>query len=311
MLGLSLALAALIAAEIPALTGRVVDSAAILSAEQEADLERRLETIERESSVQIVIATILTLEGEPLEDFSLRLAEAWRIGQKGLDNGVIVLVVHRERQVRIEVGYGLESVIPDGLVGRIIRERMALRFRTGDFHGGLSLAVDGLALAARREYPAVAAERATPTPWALWFINDFPKAVGTYLAALFGWFIAFGILWDPMGLKTWWSSAVPAAVSFTAATYACGWLTASNFFWVVPFFFVLGALVSRFGRYMDRLSYGAGGGRSWTSSSGRSSGRSSWSSGSSSSESSSSGSSGGGFSGGGGRFGGGGASGIW
>jgi uncharacterized protein len=309
MLPLYLALTALLATEIPALTGRVVDRAEILSPEQEADLAGRLEAIERDNSVQIVIATIASLQGEPLEDYSLRLAEAWRIGQKGLDNGVIVLVAHQDRKVRIEVGYGLEAVIPDGLAGRIIRERIAPRFRTGDFHAGLALAVEGLALAARREYPALAP--ATRRDYnQLELLNAVTDAFPAYLAALFGWFVAFGILWDPMGLKTFWSSAVPGTVFLTLATAYCGWLTTSNFFWIIPLFFALGAVAAPFGKFMDKVSYGAGGSRSWTSSRSRSS--SNWSSSSSSSRSSSSSSSStSSFSGGGGRFGGGGASGSW
>ena len=140
-------------APIPALTGRVVDTAGILSSIEESDLTRRLELIENETSVQIVIATIPSLQGEPIEDFSLRLAEAWKIGQVDLDNGVIVVVVPDERRIRIEVGYGLEAVIPDGLAGRIIRDRMAPAFRDEDYYGGLVSAVEGLELAARKEYP--------------------------------------------------------------------------------------------------------------------------------------------------------------
>jgi uncharacterized membrane protein YgcG len=142
-----------------------------------------------------------------------------------------------------------------------------------------------LALAARREYPALA-----PAPRRdynqLELLNAVTDAFPAYLAALFGWFVAFGILWDPMSLKTFWSSAVPGTVFLTLATAYCGWLTTSNFFWIIPLFFALSAVAAPFGKFMDKVSYGAGADRSWTSSSSS-------------------------LSGGRGRFGGGGASGSW
>ena len=97
---------------LPSLTGRVVDAGNVLTAEEEGRLTNRLETLERETSTQIVIATILTLGGASIEDYTFRLAESWRIGQSRLDNGVVLLVAVQDRRVRIEVGYGLEAVIP-------------------------------------------------------------------------------------------------------------------------------------------------------------------------------------------------------
>jgi uncharacterized protein len=89
----------------------------------------------------VVVAIFRSLEGESLEDYSIRLAERWRIGQKGLDNGVILLVFVAERQVRLEVGYGLEPVIPDAVAGQIIREALVPRFREGRYAAGLEEAV--------------------------------------------------------------------------------------------------------------------------------------------------------------------------
>lgn len=85
----------------------------------------------------MVVAIFRSLEGESLEDYSVRLAERWRIGQKGLDNGVILLVFTEDRQVRLEVGYGLESAIPDAVASRIIREVIAPQFRAGRYATGL------------------------------------------------------------------------------------------------------------------------------------------------------------------------------
>src|SRR3989304_117857 len=95
-------------APIPALTGRVVDTAGILSSAEESELARRLELIENETSGQIGVPPLPSLEGAPIEDYSIRLAEAWKIGQAGLDNGAIVIVVPQERPVRLQGGYGPE-----------------------------------------------------------------------------------------------------------------------------------------------------------------------------------------------------------
>ncbi len=175
-------------AALPALTGRVVDRAEILSSGEEASLTSRLESIENETSVQFVVATIPSLDGEPIEDYAIRLAEQWKIGQAGLDNGAIIIVVPSERRIRIEVGYGLEAVIPDGLAGRIIRERIAPPFQAGSYYQGLLSAIEGLELAARREYPE-APERPRG-----------PSSDGISLGAFFITYLVVGILGNAIGI---------------------------------------------------------------------------------------------------------------
>jgi uncharacterized protein len=96
---------------------------------------------ERATGVQMVIAVFQSLEGESLEDYSIRLAQQWRIGQKGLDNGLILLVFLQERKVRVEVGYGLEPTITDVVASQVIRESIAPRFREGRYAAGLEAAV--------------------------------------------------------------------------------------------------------------------------------------------------------------------------
>jgi uncharacterized protein len=115
-----------------------------LSAEDRARLERVLVEGERSTGAQVVVAIFPSLEGESLEDFSIRLAEKWRIGQKGLDDGAIILVFLQDRKMRIEVGYGLEGAIPDIEAARIIREVIAPRFREGRYAVGLEEAVVAL-----------------------------------------------------------------------------------------------------------------------------------------------------------------------
>ncbi len=96
---------------------------------------------ERATGAQMVVAVFRSLEGESLEDFSIRLAERWRVGRKGLDDGVILLLFVAERRVRLEIGYGLEPIIPDAVAGRIIGEAIAPRFREGRYADGLEAAV--------------------------------------------------------------------------------------------------------------------------------------------------------------------------
>jgi uncharacterized protein len=140
----------------PAPSARVNDYAGLLPPGERAALEQLLAEGERQPGVQMVVAVFPSLEGEDLEAVSLRLAERWRIGQRGLDNGVVLVVFVRERRVRLEVGYGLEPVLPDAVAARIIREELAPRFREGRY-------ADGLAAAARAVFRALEAEpRAAP-----------------------------------------------------------------------------------------------------------------------------------------------------
>jgi uncharacterized protein len=125
----------------PAPTARVNDYAGALQPAERERLEATLAERERVTGVQMVIAVFKSLEGESLEDYSIRLAQQWRIGQKGLDNGLILLVFIQERKVRVEVGYGLEPTITDVVASQIIREQIAPRFREGRYAAGLEAAV--------------------------------------------------------------------------------------------------------------------------------------------------------------------------
>ncbi len=128
----------------PAPSQRVNDYARLLPADAQRRLEERLAERERATSAQTVVAIFPSLEGESLEDFGVRLAERWRVGQKGLDNGVILLVFVKERRVRLEVGYGLEPVLPDAVAAQIIRETIGPRFREQRYAEGLEAAVDAI-----------------------------------------------------------------------------------------------------------------------------------------------------------------------
>lgn len=129
---------------LPALTGRVTDLTATLDATQRGRLEAQLAAIERSRGAQVAVLLLPSTQPEAIEAFGIRLAEAWKIGHKGADNGVIVIVAKDDRRMRIEVGYGLEGAIPDAVAKRIIAERMTPRFAAGDFFGGLLAAVEAL-----------------------------------------------------------------------------------------------------------------------------------------------------------------------
>ena len=150
--------AAMAAINFPALRGRVVDQAELLSPAQEAELARKLEALQRASSRQLVVATVSSLQDNPIEDYGYQLGRHWRIGQEGANNGVILLVAPTEKRVRIEVGYGLEPILPDALSSQIIEQQILPRFRANDYAGGIIAGSD--AIIAQLQAPPEAAERA-------------------------------------------------------------------------------------------------------------------------------------------------------
>lgn len=154
------------AIDIPAVRGYVNDQADILTPATEQKLEQFLRGFEQSDSTQIVILTIPTLEGEALEDYTLKVAEKWGIGQKGKDNGALLLIARDERQIRIEVGYGLEGRLTDLLAGRIIDNEIKPRFRTGDYDSGVLAGVQAMAEAVRGEYQGTGqSRRGKRSPW--------------------------------------------------------------------------------------------------------------------------------------------------
>ncbi len=125
------------ALEIPDLRAHVLDRAGLLRAEDARALEARLVEFERTKGHQVVVHITPSLEQLEIEDYSIQIAESWKVGQRGLDNGVILTVAPNERQVRIEVGYGLEGVLPDVIAARIIREWILPEFRAGRMDRGV------------------------------------------------------------------------------------------------------------------------------------------------------------------------------
>ncbi len=119
----------------------VVDLAGVIDANSQARLNTMLRDLEARTTTQVVVLTLNSLEGEPIEDFSHQTAVKWGIGQKGKDNGVLLTVAVQDHKYRIEVGYGLEGDLPDSLVGSIGRQYLVPSFRQGDFAGGITAAV--------------------------------------------------------------------------------------------------------------------------------------------------------------------------
>jgi uncharacterized protein len=133
--------AALAQRALPAVA-RVVDETGTLSPAQQAALAGKLAALEERKGSQVAVVIVPTTEPETIEEFSIRLGEAWKLGRKGVDDGAILVVALSDRRMRIEVGYGLEGALPDAVSKRIIAEVLAPSFRRGDFYGGIQAAVD-------------------------------------------------------------------------------------------------------------------------------------------------------------------------
>ncbi len=130
-----------LAAELPTLTGRVVDGANVIEPDTRAAITRQLEEFEKKSSDQVVVVTVPSLDGEDIETYSNRLYRHWALGQKQENNGILLVVAPNDRKVRIEVGYGLEGTMTDLLSKLIIENSIIPGFRSGDYSGGISRGV--------------------------------------------------------------------------------------------------------------------------------------------------------------------------
>jgi uncharacterized protein len=142
------------ALDVPPLRGRVNDLANLIHPSTEQQLEAVLTRLEQTDSTQVVVLTISSLEGDSLEDFSIRVVDHWKIGQKDIDNGVLLLVSKNDRKIRIEVGYGLEGKLTDLMSGRIIRNVMVPQFKMGRFDQGIINGVTAIVGVVRGEFTA-------------------------------------------------------------------------------------------------------------------------------------------------------------
>ena len=273
---------------VPPLSGRVVDQTGTLSSDTMAALTQALKGLELRKGSQVAVLIVPTTAPETIEQYSIRVAEAWKIGRKKIDDGALLVVAKDDHKLRIEVGYGLEGALTDVTSRRIIDEIIVPRFKTGDFAGGISAGVDRIIGVIDGEpLPA-------PQPEASHSIDEgllnfiFPFGFLAYAAIA-------GIMRSLLGRLL--GSGVTAGVIGGFAWYLVGSLAVSSVIGVAAFFLTMfGDGIIAASQSASRGA-GRGGGSSGWSGGG-------WSGGSSSSDS-------GGFSGGGGSFGGGGASGSW
>lgn len=301
-------------APVPYLTGRVVDNAEILSADTRRRLTEALRQHEQSSGNQIAVLTVPTIHGESIEEYAVRVFEQWKLGQKGKDNGVLVVIVPEDRRMRIEVGYGLEGVVTDAHASRIIRNVMTPRFRERDFNGGTMRGVDALvAQLEGRQATAGAEPRRAQRPRAE--KSEFIKApkmalhekvlFGAFIFGIIGLFTFMGIVTPGMGWFLYFF-LIPFWAMFPVVIFGSGVTFYILLVYLVGFP-IAKILVSRSDMYQraaeELKKKGVARIGGFTIGGGRRGSHGSWSSGG--------GFSGGGFSGGGGSSGGGGASGSW
>lgn len=289
------------ALDVPYLSGRVTDDAHILDSGAVQRLNDALKAYEDKTGRQMVILTLPSLDGEALEEFSIKVARTWKLGRKGQDDGILILVARDDHKARIEVGYGLEGDLPDALAGRIISDEMVPRFRGGDYAGGLEEGVKAIVGTLDHSYqPPERAVRHSSGR------NDFDGM--EFSEKILMSFFVFGILgiFEGMGM------IAPGVGWFMYFFLIPFWAAFPMAIWGPKFgmgvlgthligFPILKMILSRtdWGKNMAKNIHVSNGGSSFSSGG--------WSSGGSSGFSSG----GGGFSGGGGSFGGGGASGSW
>jgi uncharacterized protein len=267
---------------VPPLTGRVVDQTGTLSADDIATLTQTLRGLELRKGSQVAVLIVPTTEPETIEQYSIRVAEAWKIGRKKVDDGALLVVAKNDHKLRIEVGYGLEGALTDVTARRIIDEIITPKFKSGDFAGGISAGVDRIIGVVDGEpLPA-------PEPQQSFGGSDRFDLMFNPLI-IFGIFVGGAILRTVLG-RLIGSVAAGGAVG-VLAWFLIGSLVFSVISALVAFAFTMFAESTASSN--GRSGGWSGGGSSWGGSSGGSSSDS------------------GGFSGGGGSFGGGGASGSW
>ena len=289
-------------ASLPKPTGRVNDFAELLSAPARAALEQRLRDVETTTSSEIAVATVTSLDGMSVEEYANRLFKEWGVGQAKSDNGVLILVAPNDRAMRIEVGYGLEGILPDGLAGEIRDQQFLPRFRDDDYAGGITAGVNRIADIVEKNQVLTPEELAR-------FNNSSSEDVPVLILVPFlGIFVAVGSFMVGMGLRTKTAFPILFGGFFSGLPMLMALLVmfTVTLFTLAPFWLAMAAWGYRLGgrdKWKDTVRPGQGGGKSsgggWVMGGGGSGG------------SSSGGSSSSGSSFGGGSSGGGGASGRW
>jgi len=260
---------------VPPLKARVTDLTATLTSDQRAALEQKLAALEARKGSQVAVLLVPTTQPETVEQYAIRVFDQWKLGRKGMDDGVLLLVAKNDRKLRIEVGYGLEGAIPDAIARRVMDEDIVPLFKRGNFYGGISAGTDRVSkLIEGESMPPPKRATAPGSGWSTetYFIGFIILAMASQLLhSLLGRFLGAGV----------------AGVAAGIVGYVLAGLTAAVIIGLIAF--VISLFIGAAGRHGSGWSSGG----NWSSGGGR------WSSG------------GGGFSGGGGSSGGGGASGSW
>lgn len=258
---------------VPPLAARVTDLSGTLSAAERAALEQKLAAFEQHKGSQIAVLLVPTTGDETIEQYGIRVVEAWKLGRDGVDDGALLLVAKDDKRMRIEVGYGLEGVLPDAIAKRIVAEQIAPYFRQGDWYTGISAGVDAMITAVDGEaLPPPVRKRAAVQP------DTFGRLVPLVMVGVVLGMLVRMFAGKPVGMGvSALAAGLPALLILGVGAALIAALIASVF--------VSGALGGgrRGGVFLGGGGFGGRGGFGG----------------------------GGGFSGGGGGFGGGGASGSW
>ena len=266
------------AQEIPDLKVRINDYADMFSEDTEKALDQKLADLEKTDSTQIAVLSVNSLEGNPIEEFSIKTAEKWKIGQKGKDNGIILLFSKTDRKIRIEVGYGLEDKLTDLTAGRIIDNEITPMFKAGKYDEGLNKGIDSIISAVKGTYASDNSEEIES--------KNSPIMI---VIILFVVIFILGKIKKILG-------GITGAIAFPLMFYNLYTeVSIISIILLIPFGFIVGLIIPFLGTLFLLNSMGGRRGGGFSGGSGFSGG----------------GFSGGSFSGGGGRFGGGGASGGW
>jgi uncharacterized protein len=277
--------ATLAAPQFPPLTGRVVDEAGILSPQFESEISAQLAAHEKAATTQIVVVTLKSLGGYDIADYGYQLGRHWGIGQKGKNNGALLIVAPAERKMRIEVGYGLEGALTDAVSRDILERRLKPAFRQQNYEQGIRDGVTAILAAIAGEYQAAA----PPVSAVPGHAQDTGDIGGFLIAMLVALVSAASFFRRRLGKSP--ARIIPAGltggITGLIIWIISGLLVFAIIFAVIVFIFMLFA-GGRHGGGFGGSDWGSGSGGGWSSGGG-----------------------GGGFSGGGGSFGGGGASGDW
>jgi uncharacterized protein len=193
LLVLCVGAASAFALDFPPLTGRVVDNAGILNADIRSDLADKSKYLEEKSGIQLVVATVPSLEGSDIETYANELFRTWKLGQAQKNNGVLLLVAPNERKVRIEVGYGLEGTLTDAVASVIIASAIVPRFKDGDFPGGIERGVGGI-------LDVLSGDTTDWQPQTL-VRDDSPFSLWALLPAVVPFVFVFVMLWIGLGIR--------------------------------------------------------------------------------------------------------------